>query len=169
MSLKTKKKIQLVISLALTAMFLACVPCTEVAAAETNVVDVDKVEVLEATVYELPGDQINVGLRTMLAQCIISVSSSSEGMLVDITTGATGIASVIGVKDIKIQKKVWYGWSTVAVSSGGEANDCASMGCSVLYTGAVKGETYRVTCVHYADVDGYEEGENNTGEFVFTY
>lgn len=169
MSLKTKKKVQMVLSLALTAVFLACVPCTEVAAAETSAVAMDKVEVLEATVYELPENENYPSLKTTLAQCFINVMSSSDGMLVEIATGATDVASVIGVKDIKIQKKVWYGWSTVAVSSGGESENVSRMACSVLYTGAVKGETYRVTCVHYADVDGYEEGENNTGEFVFTY
>lgn len=29
--------------------------------------------------------------------------------------------------------------------------------------------TYRITCVHYANVDGYLEGLNDTGAIVFTY
>jgi len=106
---------------------------------------------------------------TMLAQCIISVSGDKDAMYIDISTGAVGTASVIGVKDIKIQKKVWYGWSTVAICDGAESHDHTMMGISIPYANAEKGATYRITCIHYADVDGYIEGENDTGAFVYDF
>lgn len=76
----------------------------------------------------------------------------------------------MGVKDIKIQKKTWYGgWTTVAISEGKEVSDRSIMGITILYSNAVKDATYRIKCIHYGDVNGYIEGENDSGEFVFTY
>lgn len=123
-------------------------------------------EVLEAEVIDMGEGTLPY---TSLAQCIISISGHDDGMYIDITTGAVGIASVIGVKDIKIERKFWYGWSTVATSSGGEITDRTMMAVCITYANAVKDATYRISCVHYADVDGYMEGTNDTGAFVYTY
>jgi len=76
-------------------------------------------------------------------------------------------SSVIGVKDIKVQQKMWYGWKTVMTSDGAENyNEDIFMG-ELTYPDAVNGKTYRVTCVHYANYDVYEEVENDTGAFKF--
>lgn len=91
-------------------------------------------------------------------------------MHIDISTGVVGTASVLGVKDIKIWKKTWYGgWDLVATSSGGESYNRTLTGVSILYANAVKGATYKITCVHYGNVDGYIEGENDSGAFVFNF
>lgn len=111
----------------------------------------------------------NANARTMMVDCIISICSSEEGMHIEISTGTVGTASYLGVKDVEIKKKVWYGWKTVATCSGAESQNHSMMGISVMYANAEKDATYRVTCVHYADVDGYIEAENDTGAFVFTY
>ncbi len=128
------------------------------------------VKVLEATVVEeaeWPSEAIPY---TMLAQCIISVSCNEDGMHIGIMTGAVGTASVIGIKDVRIQKKGLFGtWTTVATCSGHEATDRGTTSVDIVYKNAVKGATYRILCIHYADVDGYTEGEGNSGEFVFTY
>lgn len=133
-------------------------------AAETDVVEVLKAEKI---VNQEIGLQKNA--RTMMTQCIISVNCSAAGMHIDITTGTVGTASVLGVKDIVIKKKVWYGWKTVATSTGAEDYNCNIMGVSLDYVNAEYDETYCITCVHYANVDGYIEGENDTGSIVFTY
>lgn len=132
-------------------------------------------EMLEAVLLE--GDILssgkNVNARTMMVDCIISICFGEcygePGIHMEISTGTVGDASVLGVKDIKIMKKVWYGWKTVAVSSGGEAYNNSMMGVDIFYDNAEKDETYRVTCTHYADVDGYIEAQNDTGAFLFTY
>ena len=85
------------------------------------------------------------------------------------TTLSVEISSVIGVKDIKVQQKMWYGWKTVLASDGTEFYDCSSFGADLKYPDAIKDRTYRVICTHYADVDGYEEVVNDTGAFKFTY
>lgn len=170
-----KNKWRKIISLVLTALFLLYFPCFEVTAASedfsNNKESGDDVVQIEATIYELPEDYFadKPSARTMLINCFILINCSEEGIIVDFSTGSTQKASVLGVKDIKVQKKVWYGWKTVAESDGAEVSDRATMGCSILVTGVELNETYRILCTHYGNVDEYIEGENNSGEFVYKY
>ena len=128
------------------------------------------VEVLEAVVMEDIDLSSGSNPYTMLADCIITVGEESDGMHISISTGSVGKASVLGIKDVKIWKKTWYGgWDLVATSKGGEAKDCSMMGISIVYANAVKGATYKITCVHYGNVDGYIEGTNDSGEFVYDF
>ncbi|MCI9144079.1 MAG: hypothetical protein HFH87_15925 [Lachnospiraceae bacterium] len=129
-----------------------------------------KVEILEAIVVEDMDVSSDITTYTMLADCMISVGGDSEGMHIDISTGTVGTASVLGVKDVKIWKKNWRGnWDLVAISSGGEAYNRSTTGVMIVYPDAVKGATYKITCVHYGNVNGYIEGENDSGEFVFNF
>ncbi len=166
-----RKAVRMMLSLVLSATLLAGAPGLTLLAAETS--DLESVESTESSPEmlkaEIMSDTDSNMPYTMLYNCIISVSGDDEAMHIDITTNASGMASVIGVKDVKIMKKVWYGWSTVAVSDGGESQNRSMMGISIPYANAVKDATYRITCVHYADVNGYTEGENDTGAFVYTY
>lgn len=169
------KKWRKVISLVLAAVFLLYIPCFEAKAAsyETDMRNEcdDGVVKIEAIPYEVPDDffEDRPSTRTMLIDCFILVSCSEEGILANISTGTTQKASVVGIKDIKVQKKVWYGWKTVAESDGIEVYDRLSVGCSILVTGAEFNATYRILCTHYGNVDEYIEGDNDTGEFVYKY
>lgn len=129
-----------------------------------------EVEVMEAVLIDDSDLPSGIAPYTMLTNCIITASKCSEGMAIDISTGVVGKASVLGVKDVKIKKKTWYGgWETVAVSDGRESYNRTTMGISLIYEGAVEGATYKITCVHYADVNGYIEGSNDSGEFVYNF
>lgn len=165
---RIKRKMRIFFCTALAAMFLVSAPCTQALAAEADT-GYEEVQVLEASVYALPVEENTPSLQTLFGSCSIDISGSDSGMLIEIHTQSYGISSVIGVKDIKIQKKVWYGWQTVATSSGGELTNVSNVVCSVLYENAEKGETYKITCVHYANVDGYKEGTSDTGAFVYNY
>lgn len=128
------------------------------------------IAVLEAKIIEKVEWDSDIVPYTMLTRCQISVSGDSKGMHIDISTGCVGTASVLGVKDVKVHKKNWLGgWDVVATCSGAELYNRSSMGISVVYEDAVKGATYKITCVHYGDVDGYIEGDNDSGSFTFTY
>lgn len=98
----------------------------------------------------LSDENSNAILPSYISLTNISTSFSSAGMLVKFGTYTHGTVSTIGVKDIAIQKKVWYGWETVATSKGCQFNNKTLMGASVLYPDAVKGETYRTKCLFYA-------------------
>lgn len=106
---------------------------------------------------------------TTFTDASIIISCSSEGLLAEFVTSTNKVATTIGVKDIVFQKKVWYGWTTVGTATGSEKTNTSLAGHWARYNEPEIGATYRVTCVHYADVDGYRELSNNTGEFVFTY
>lgn len=111
----------------------------------------------------------NFGIQpyTTMSNCEIVMAFTTNGLEMNFSTSSYKISSVIGVKDIKVQQKMWYGWKTVFTSDGAENYDeCVFMG-EVTYPDAVVGKTYRVTCVHYANYDVYEEVENDTGAFKF--
>jgi len=170
---KMKQGVKRILGMATAAVLLAGSPGMYSLTAEAGTMtdaEAADVEVLEATVVEDVEWPEGTIPYTMLAQCIISVGCDEDGMHIGISTGAVGTASVIGVKDVRIQKKGLFGiWTTVATCSGHEAYDRGTTGVDIVYKNAEKGATYRILCVHYADVDGYFEGEGSSGEFVFTY
>lgn len=106
---------------------------------------------------------------TTMIDCEITLAFTSNGIEMTFTTLSFEKASVIGVKDIKVQQKMWYGWKTVMTSSGAENQNEDMMVAGLIYPDAVNGKTYRVTCTHYANCDVYEEAENDTGAFKFVY
>lgn len=170
------KKIKKVISLMFSVVFLASAPMLEVSAAEQSTSATEEVEIMKCQVGEVPEGYFDYlqKARAVLSDCMISVGFGSDGMEIEIFTGTSDRVPVIGIKDIRVEQKVWYGWKLVAVSTGAETTDADGIGVSLLFEGAIKDETYRVTCVHYADlvyddVEEYTEGSSNTGAFVFTY
>ena len=169
------RKVQKIFGILLIMVFFAETSRFTSIAAETEGIEGQLnenvgVEVLNATVIENCDLSPGISPYTMLADCIIGVTGSSSGMCIDISTGTVGKSSKLGVKDVKIYKKTWYGgWDLVAVSNGGEAKNCTTMLINILYENAVKDATYKITCVHYGNVDGYTEGSNDSGAFVYTY
>nr|WP_318683624.1 hypothetical protein [uncultured Acetatifactor sp.] len=165
---KKKRKIGKLVCAVLVTAFLVSLPYTEVSAAPSLEVVSQETQELEFIAYELPVDENRPSLWTILSS-LVYIDGSDEGMLIEISIESNGVSSKIGVKDVRVQKKVWYGWSTVATASGCELTNVGTIGCSALYTGAVKGETYRILYTAYGDVDGYIERAGDSGEFVYTY
>ena len=170
------QKMKFAVCVALVVTCFIEMPMQNVEAAELSAVNADVVEIMEADLEKIPEGYFDYlqNARAVLTGCRILVDFSSDGMGITIFTGTTDICPVVGVKDIKVEQKVWYGWKTVATSVGGEFTDTDGMAVGVTFTGAIKDETYRVSCVHYADltydgVTNYTEGSSNTGSFVFTY
>ncbi len=116
-----------------------------------------EVDQLECTVIGYSQVPEIVPYATFFADASITISFDSEGMHIGICTGMNGVASVVGVKDIEVHRKKLFGYELVAVADGGEVYDTATALTSMVFTGAVQGEKYRVVCTHYGDVDGYRE------------
>ena len=116
---------------------------------------------------EVGYNSIGVQPLTTLFDCEIILAFTTKGLEMTFTTSAAEVSSVIGVKDIKVQQKMWYGWKTVMTSDGAENHDEEVFGGGLIYPDAVSGKTYRVTCIHYANYDVYEEVFNDTGAFKF--
>lgn len=94
---------------------------------------------------------------TTFVNASTTISFDAEGMHIGICTGMNDVASVVGVKDIEVHRKTLFSYEVVAVADGGEAYNVTTGLCSMVYTGAVQGQKYRVVCTHYGDVDGYRE------------
>ncbi len=104
---------------------------------------------------------------TTMFNCEIILAFTLEGLEMTFTTSSVKDSSVIGVKDIKVQQKMWYGWKTVMTSDGAENQNASLFIAGLTYPDAVNGKTYRVICTHYANYDVYEETVNDTGAFKF--
>ena len=169
MKWKFKQKLKSMKYLMVALVFFLGISPIKVYAAEPLVqtnTTIETLEMLSANINFTRKD--NISSRALLHNCLISVYSGSSGMEVAFMTGCSQIASSIGVKEIAIKQKVWYGWKTVATSSGGyNTNDTVYIG-TILYTNAIKGETYRITCTHYADADEYTEVQGEL-DVIFTY
>lgn len=164
---KRMKKGRTIVAFLLALFFAVSAPAQEVRAEEYNENTTLTVVVANKTPEY---DPYGVQPLTTLFNCqIIMAFRADEGLCMTFTTSSAGPAKVIGVKDIKVQQKVWYGWKTVFTSDGAESYDCSIFGADLVYPDAIKDKTYRVICTHYADYDGYEEAENDTGAFKFTY
>ena len=128
-----------------------------------------QVEQLDCQVIE--GEAVgNMAARsTTFVDTTITSGYDSEGMHVTIVTCTNTTASVVGVKDIKIQVQSGDEWITVAVSSGGEVYNVSACVVNLNYDGVVEGNTYRVTCIHYGNVDEYRELYHETIGFKCQY
>ena len=172
---RIRKKVKRGIGLIMAVLFLVCVPGNSVlaAAADAGVMEETDDEAPDITLvrFDVPNDFLTDQpmARTFLTNCSIIYSCSERGLVVDFITSASQVASVIGVKDIELEIKHWYGWSCFYRSPGCENEDSDSIGCTLTYKNAKVGATYRISCVHYADVDGYVEVENETDGFEFKY
>lgn len=165
--MKRMRKGRTIVAFLLALLFAVSAPAQEVRAEEYNE-NTTHTFIVASETQEY--DSFGVQPVTTLVDCeIIMAFSADEGLVMTFTTSCVGVAKVIGVKDIKVQQKMWYGWKTVLVSNGAESSNRGSFGANLTYSDAIKDKTYRVICTHYADYDGYEEAVNDTGAFKFTY
>lgn len=165
MKRKTQKRIAAFIMI---LAFAVSVPVQRVRAQE---IYADDASTSVVTITD-QGDENNIlSIKpiTTMFDCDITMAFRREGLVMTFSTACVGTSSVIGVKDIKVQQKMWYGWKTVLTSDGAENKDENVFAYDLIYSEAIKDKTYRVMCTHYANVDVYEEFENDTGAFKFTY
>ncbi len=161
------KNLKKITSLLLSAIMLSTLFINVAFAAENS--EETDVVALEAVVQEYTPNVNSAARSTTFADATVDVQFSSSGMSITISTSMTMIASVVGVKDIEIQLKNGNDWVTVATSTGGELYDTLGTAVTLLYTGAIYGEYYRVVCTHYGDVDGYRELYHETGSMRCIY
>ena len=102
-----------------------------------------------------------------LSDCVIGISCRENGVGISFSTNATQKANEIGCKDIVLEEKVGNTWVAISIPGGYETNSYDYDG-SAVYTGAVKGRTYRAHCTHYARWGSTtKEQSNSIGEMVY--
>lgn len=102
-----------------------------------------------------------------LTDCELWIGCENNGVRITFLSNSTTTADEIGCKDIVLQEKVNGSWRNITINGGSESNS-SSYGASAVYTGAVKGRTYRAYCTHYAKYGSTTKTlYNETGEMVY--
>lgn len=98
----------------------------------------------------------------------LAVTPRTNEILITFGTTSNFIAKTIGVRNIYVQEKVWYGWKTIAHATGSTDNSGIYSG-QCRCTNATNGKTYRVLCTHFAiESNGTEHiVENKSETFVY--
>lgn len=127
-------------------------------------IPVEEIQVLAPSGNE----QISTASSDSLAGCNLGIGIASNGVSITFATNATGTASEIGVKNVVLkEKQPGGGWKDIPISNHYARGTDDYYG-GVTYTGAQKGRTYKVSCTHYAIIDGHEYTLNSqTGELVY--
>lgn len=100
-------------------------------------------------VYSNKAEETNMLSNPTLAACTLGIGIASNGVSISFVTHASQVADEIGVKNVVLQEKTWYGWKDIPVSNYYTNNSEMYVG-EVIYTNAEAGKTYRVHCTHYA-------------------
>lgn len=173
-----KRLLKRLIGIGLASMMLVLVN------SPINVLAADSVEILQAItvsdaeiisedavvyegIYNFEGSAFARGNN--IATASLKITPRSDEILIECITSCTFDATRIGVRDLYVQEKTWYGWKTIAYLSDTYLEDIGSYSFSTHCRTAQKGETYRVLCTHYAfEEDGTEHiVENESEEFLY--
>lgn len=103
-------------------------------------------------IYDIP-DKDGIKAAT-LTGCTIGISVNANGVRGSIKTGSTVIASEIGIKNIRVEKYVDGSWTLVGSDPGGYITNDNACAMNVSTSSAQKGVLYRITCTHYAILEG---------------
>lgn len=101
-----------------------------------------------------------------LTNCRAGISVSANGVRGVIKTGSTVTASEIGIKNIRVEKYVNGRWTLVGSHPGGYTTNDDAYVVDVWTDSAEKGVQYRITCTHYAILDGVRRELNNATDGV---
>lgn len=108
-------------------------------------------ENVEHGIYDIPDS----GARAaMLTGCTIGISVSADGVRGSIKTGSTVQASEIGIRDIRLEKYEGGKWVLVGSHPGGSRTNNNAYVVEVSTSSAEKGVQYRLSCYHYAILEG---------------
>lgn len=112
--------------------------------------------------YDIP--DVGGAKAAMLTGCTIGISVSADGVRGSIKTGSTVTASEIGISDIRVEKYVNGSWTLVGTSPGGSIQNDNACVMNVSTNSADRGVEYRISCTHYAILNGVRhELHNVTG------
>lgn len=140
-----------------TKIFLAILSCILLGSMPVLAAEKDFVELPQEKIIIIPETESTVEVKDSpsLAGCNLGLGIASNGLQISFRTRATQTADEIGVKEVVLQEKVWYGWKDIEVG-GRCVYDSDMYAGGVVYTNAQKGTTYRVHCTHYAIFNGVE-------------
>lgn len=86
----------------------------------------------------------------------LTTSIAENGIMVAVNTSTNVIASEIGMENLLIEEKTLLGWKTV-VDCTDFKKDSDIYVAEATYYGAEVGKKYRVSCTHYAIMNGVKQ------------
>lgn len=100
------------------------------------------------------GDENPYARAVHLFNCSIGVGYDEEGLHIEVVTNCSEMAEEIGVSDVKIEHKVGIFWFNFAKGADASCEDATFYHGFAVYNGVEYGETYRVSCRHFAYAGG---------------
>lgn len=109
----------------------------------------------------------NSGVRAaMLTNCSLSITVDANGVKGSMTTGSTIEASEIGVENVKVEKYVNGKWEQIGPTNSGHTTKSDYYAANVSTSSAEKGVEYRISCTHYAILNGVRHSLPNVTDGV---
>ncbi|MBD5459357.1 MAG: hypothetical protein HDR26_00210 [Lachnospiraceae bacterium] len=116
------------------------------------------------------GDENPNAREVHLFDCSIGFGYTSKGMHMEFVTHCSEQADEIGVSDVKIEHKVGIFWFNFANGADASCKDDTYFHGQADYAGVEFGETYRVSCRHYAYIgEKYLYHDSVTSGYKCTY
>lgn len=109
-------------------------------------------ENVEHGLYDIP--DVSGARAAMLTGCTIGISVNASGVKGSIKTSSTVTASEIGISNIRVEKYVNGTWTLVGTHPGGSKSNVNACVMDVWTNSAEKGVQYRISCTHYAILEG---------------
>lgn len=104
----------------------------------------------------------NIAARAAtLTGCTIGISVNANGVRGSLRTGSTVMASEIGITSIRVEKYVDGRWTLVGTHSGGSRKNDNVYAMDIYTNSAQKGVQYRISCTHYAILNGEKHSVYN--------
>ena len=158
--MKRKNKILLLLTI------LGCLFCGNMSALakENSFYEVPSTEV---AILQEKDDAAEILSSPSLGGCRLGIGTASNGLSITFVTSAPHTADEIGVRNVMLQEKTWYGWKDIPASNYYTSNSDTYVG-EIVYTSAEAGKTYRAYCTHYAKYGSTELTlYNETSNFVY--
>lgn len=105
---------------------------------------------------EKEDEDIFTARASVILNGIVYLDFRTEGAYLEYYTNCNQLAEEVGVRDLKIQKKVGIFWSTVASGGSYMYQDKSTYYSNATVVVGEYGCTYRASCVHFAYVGGTE-------------
>lgn len=108
--------------------------------------------------------------KVHLYDCSIGLGYTDKGLHMEFVTTCSELAEEVGVSDVKIEHKVGIFWFDFAKGADASCEDDTFFYGQADYDGVEYGETYRVSCRHFAYAGGnYLYHDSVTSGFKCTY
>lgn len=116
-------------------------------------------------IYDIP--DVSGARAATLTGCTIGISVNANGVKGSIKTGSTVQASEIGIENIRLEAYSNGEWVLVGSHPGGSKKSDNVYAMNVSTTTAQKGVQYRISCTHYAILNGVRHAVYNVTDGVY--